>query len=154
MLAESVEAVPRLGQRVVRDPYEIAPPRWENDPHFDPRFHIRKLHLGGLASLRELLDLAEPIAMQAFDKDRPFWEFYLVDGLEGGRAGVIMKLHHAVSDGVGLVKMTGSMMEKEPGAARARGVGDLVQVHAQQGERGLGLEREGAREGLVGHRAE
>jgi WS/DGAT/MGAT family acyltransferase len=120
MLADTVEAIPRLRQRVVRDPYEIAPPRWENDPHFDPRFHIRKLHLGGLGTLRELLDLAEPIAMQAFDKDRPLWEFYLVDGLEGGRAGVIMKLHHAVSDGVGLVKMTGSMMEKEPGAARAK----------------------------------
>lgn len=120
MLAESVEAIPRLRQRVVRDPYAIAPPRWEVDPNFDPSFHLRKLHLGGQGTLRDLLDLAEPIAMQAFDKDRPLWEFYLVNGLAEGRAGVIMKLHHAVSDGVGLVNMTSSMIEKEPGAARAR----------------------------------
>ena len=120
MLVDAVVEIPRLRQKVVQDPYGIANPRWEIDPHFDPSFHLRKLHLGGEGSLRELFDLAEPIAMQAFDKDRPLWEFYLVDGLEGGRAGAIMKLHHAVSDGVGMVKMTGSMVEKERGAA-ARG---------------------------------
>ena len=120
MLAESVEAIPRLRQRVVRDRYEIAPPRWEIDPNFDPRFHLRKLHLGGEGELRDLLDVAEPIAMQAFDKDRPLWEFYLIDGMEGGRAGVIMKLHHAVSDGVGLMNMTKSMVEKNPGDAKEK----------------------------------
>jgi diacylglycerol O-acyltransferase len=120
MLAESVDAIPRLRQRVVRDRFEIAPPRWEIDPHFDPRFHLRKLHLGGQGTLRGLLDVAEPIAMQAFDKDRPLWEFYLIDGMENGQAGVIMKLHHAVSDGVGLVNMTKSMVEKKPGDAKER----------------------------------
>lgn len=129
MLADSVEQIPRLRQRVVRDDYGIAPPRWELDPNFDPRFHLRKLHLGGDGELRDLLDVAEPIAMQAFDKDRPLWEFYLVDGLRDGKAGVIMKLHHAVSDGVGLVKMTKSMVERGPGEAksrRVRKVADLV----------------------------
>ena len=116
MLAHSVEEIPRLRQRVVRDPLEIAPPRWEIDPNFDPSFHLRKLHLGPDGDLRALLDLAEPIAMQAFDKDRPLWEFYLVDGLQDGKAGVIMKLHHAVSDGVGLVNMTKSMVDYTPDA--------------------------------------
>ncbi len=110
MLMDAAAAVPRLRQRVVRDPLEIAPPRWELDPNFDPAFHFRKLHLGGTGELRDLFDVAEPIAMQAFDKDRPLWEYYVVDGLSEGRAGVIMKLHHAVSDGVGLVKMTKSLV--------------------------------------------
>ena len=129
MLADAVEAIPRLRQRVVQDLFEIAPPRWEIDPNFDASFHLRKLHLGGEGTLRGLFDLAEPIAMQAFDKDRPLWEFYLIDGLQGGRAGVIMKLHHAMSDGVGLVNMTRSMVEKERGAGKekrkARRLADL-----------------------------
>jgi diacylglycerol O-acyltransferase len=120
-LAEAVEAIPRLRQRVVQDPYAIASPRWEVDPFFDPHFHLRKLHLGGEGSLRDLLDLAEPIAMQAFDKDRPLWELSLVEGLEGGRAGVIMKLHHAVSDGVGLVNMLASLVDTDRGAGGERG---------------------------------
>jgi len=112
-LAEAVEEIPRLRQKVVEDSLGIAPPRWQDDPDFDSRFHLRRLHLGGHGSLPELFALAEPIAMQAFYKDRPLWELYRVAGLEGGRAGIILKLHHAISDGVGLLKMTESMIEKE-----------------------------------------
>ena len=154
MLAESVEAIPRLRQRVVQDPFEIAPPRWEIDPNFDPRFHFRKLHLGGEGTLRGLLDLAEPIAMQAFDKDRPLWEFYLVDGLEGGRAGVIMKLHHAVSDGVGLVNMTKSMVEKERGAGKEnRKPRRLVDLETPPPKTGRELVREALEHRIEGGRA-
>jgi len=106
--------IPRLRQRVVSDPIGLAPPRWEDDPYFDLRFHVRHHMLGPDAGDRELLDLAEPIAMQAFDKDRPLWELHLVEGLEGGRCAVMMKLHHAISDGVGLVKMTECLIEHGP----------------------------------------
>ena len=43
--------------------------------------------------------------MQAFDRARPLWEFTVVEGLEDGQAGMIMKVHHAVTDGVGGVKL-------------------------------------------------
>jgi diacylglycerol O-acyltransferase len=111
-IAYTLAQIPRLRQRVAQDALGLAPPRWEDDPHFDPRFHVRYATLGGQGSLRALLDMAEPIAMQAFDKDRPLWELYLVDGLAGGRAGMIMKLHHAVSDGMGLVRMTSALVER------------------------------------------
>jgi diacylglycerol O-acyltransferase len=106
--------IPRLRQRVVADPLGLAPPKWEDDPYFDLHFHFRRSALPGDGSVRDLLDLAEPIAMQAFDKDRPLWELHLIEGLEGGRSAVIMKLHHAISDGVGLVKMTECLIERGP----------------------------------------
>ena len=111
-IAYTLAQIPRLRQRVAEDALGLAPPRWEDDPHFDLRFHVRTATLGGQGSLRALLDMAEPIAMQAFDKDRPLWELYLVDGLAGGRAGMILKLHHAVSDGMGLVRMTSALVER------------------------------------------
>ena len=70
------------------------------------------MRVGGEGSLRDLLDLAAPIAMQAFDRDRPLWEFHVADGLAGDRAGVVMKLHHVVSDGMGLVRMTRQLVER------------------------------------------
>jgi len=106
--------IPRLRQRVLNDPIGIAPPRWEDDPYFDLRFHVRRHTLGGRGTDRDLLDLAEPVAMQAFDKDRPLWELHLIEGLEGGGCAVMMKLHHAISDGVGLVKMTECLIEHGP----------------------------------------
>jgi WS/DGAT/MGAT family acyltransferase len=111
-LAECIEAVPRLRQRPVADPLGLAPPRWEDDPHFDLGFHVRRVTVPGEGSLRDLLDFAQPIGMQAFDRDRPLWEMVRVDGIAGGRTGLILKLHHAISDGVGLVRMTEGLVER------------------------------------------
>src|SRR5262249_16109268 len=108
-LIESVERasrfVPRLRQRVASNPLRIAPPRWEADPNCDLNYHLRWARAGGDGSLRDLLDMAQPIAMQGFDRARPLWEFVAVDGLADGRAGLIIKIHHAITDGVGAVKI-------------------------------------------------
>jgi WS/DGAT/MGAT family acyltransferase len=132
-IAYTLGQIPRLRQRVAEDVLGLAPPRWEDDPHFDPRFHVRFATLGGQGSLRALLDMAEPIAMQAFDKDRPLWELYLVDGLAGGRAGMILKLHHAVSDGMGLVRMTSALVERtrERDPRKAEASADLGRASAR-----------------------
>ena len=107
----ALHSIPRLRQRVAANPFSIAPPRWEIDPDFDLDFHLRWVRAPGGGALRDLLDFCQPIAMQSFDRDRPLWELYVVEGLEGGKAGLVMKLHHAISDGVGLVQMMGRMME-------------------------------------------
>ena len=86
----ATQLIPRLRQRVVVDPLGLAPPKWEEDPTFDPRFHFRRCALPGDGSVRDLLDFSAPIAMQAFDKDRPLWEMYLVEGLEGDRCAFTM----------------------------------------------------------------
>jgi WS/DGAT/MGAT family acyltransferase len=107
----ALRAIPRLRQRVAANPFSIAPPRWEVDPDFDLDFHLRFVRAGEAGGRRTLLDFCQPIAMQAFDRDRPLWELYVVEGLAGERAGLVLKLHHAISDGVGLVQMMGRMME-------------------------------------------
>ena len=129
--------IPRLRQRVVVDPLGLAPPKWEDDPSFDLRFHVRRSALPGEGSLRDLLDLAEPIAMQAFDKDRPLWELHLIEGLEGGRCAVLMKLHHAISDGVGLVKMTECLVERGPEDDSSAEPIELEEAPVQGAEPGL-----------------
>jgi WS/DGAT/MGAT family acyltransferase len=108
-LAEAIErttrVVPRLRQRVVSNPLSIAPPRWEVDPNFDIDFHLRWVRSPGDGSLRDVLDLAEPIAMQGFDRARPLWEVAVVEGLEDDRAALVLKLHHSITDGVGGIKI-------------------------------------------------
>ena len=110
-IERATRLIPRLRQRVVSNPYSIAPPRWEIDPNFDRRFHVRWMHAPG-GSVRSVLDCAEPIAMQGFDRARPLWELTVVGGLADGRAAMILKLHHSLSDGVGLVRMTAALVER------------------------------------------
>lgn len=116
----AARVVPRLRQRVRAHPYSIAPPRWEQDPNFDLDYHLRFVSLGGEGNEREVLRMAQPLAMQGFDRARPLWEFHVVGGLAGGRAACIQKVHHAITDGVGGVKLQLELldMERDPAVER------------------------------------
>jgi WS/DGAT/MGAT family acyltransferase len=113
--------VPRLRQRVIGNAYSLAPPRWEIDPNFDLDFHVRWTKAAGDGSLRDLLDAAEPVAMQGFDRARPLWEVVVVDGLAEGRAGIVLKLHHSITDGVGAIKIAMHLFDVERDAWRSKG---------------------------------
>src|SRR5437764_3776744 len=113
--------IPRLRQRVVSSPLVPAPPRWVADPDFDLHYHLRWVRSPDPGSLRTLLDLAQPLAMQGFDRARPLWEFTVVEGLADGKAALIQKLHHSITDGVGAIKIAMHMLDLEREPAEDRG---------------------------------
>jgi WS/DGAT/MGAT family acyltransferase len=113
-LERASRLVPRLRQRVVTSPLSLAPPRWEVDPYFDLDYHLRWTRAAGSEDLDQVLRAAEPIAMQGFDRDRPLWEMTVIEGLTENRAAVIMKIHHAITDGVGAVKIGMVLFDLEP----------------------------------------
>ena len=73
LMDEACHRVPRLRQKVVATPMRLGPPRWQFDEQFDLDFHLRRVVAPAPGDLRALFDLAGPIAMAAFDKDRPLW---------------------------------------------------------------------------------
>jgi WS/DGAT/MGAT family acyltransferase len=110
-LAEVSATVPRLRERVVAMPFRAGPLHWERDEFFDLGYHLRRIVAPAPGDIRTLLDLAGPIAMGAFDKDRPLWEFTLVEGLDAGQAAFIQKIHHSLTDGIGAVKLARLMLD-------------------------------------------
>ncbi|MBX3313460.1 MAG: DUF1298 domain-containing protein [Actinobacteria bacterium] len=117
LLDRGTRLVPRMRQRVRSNSLSMAPPRWENDPYFDLDYHLRWSRAAGARDLRAVLDLAQPMAMQGFDRARPLWEAVVVEDLADGGAAVIMKVHHAITDGVGAVKIALVMFELERDAS-------------------------------------
>lgn len=99
-------AVPRLRQRVV-EPYGWGAPTFAVDPDFALGFHLRRTRLPDGGTLRDLLDRAGLAMMTPFDRHRPLWEAELVEGLDGGRAGYLLKVHHSLADGLSLVRILG-----------------------------------------------
>ncbi|MGQ0467872.1 MAG: wax ester/triacylglycerol synthase domain-containing protein [Sporichthyaceae bacterium] len=97
--------VPRLRHRVVEAPLGLAPPRWAEDPNFDLHYHVRRIGLPDGAGWREVLAAAEQIAMSGFDRARPPWEAFLIEGFPDGRSAYVFKLHHSISDGLGILRM-------------------------------------------------
>jgi WS/DGAT/MGAT family acyltransferase len=119
-IANACDLIPRLRQRVVAAPLRLGPPRWQLDEYFDINYHFRRVAAPEPGDLRSVLDIAGQMAMTAFDKDRPLWEFTLVEGLEHGRAAFIQKVHHSFTDGVGGMKLAHLLLDdkRNPTAIR------------------------------------
>jgi WS/DGAT/MGAT family acyltransferase len=98
-------ATPRLRQRVMEPLLGLDMPMWVDDSEFLLDYHLRRVRLPEPGTDRQLLDLAQTLAMTPFDRFRPPWEAVLVEGLEKGRAAYILKLHHAISDGIGIMQL-------------------------------------------------
>jgi WS/DGAT/MGAT family acyltransferase len=114
-LARATREIPRLRQRVIDLPRAISTPVWAFDPHFDLGYHLSFVRAAGDGSLRALLDFAAHAAMRGFDPARPLWEFVVVEELEDGRAALVQKLHHAVTDGVGGALLMQRVYDREGG---------------------------------------
>lgn len=112
-----VRAVPRFRQRVVVPSLNIGHPTWIEDPEFVLDYHLRRIALPVPGSERQLFDLAQNLAMTPFDRARSPWEATLVEGLDGGRAAYILKLHHATADGLGIVQLLSRLFSATPDAA-------------------------------------
>jgi WS/DGAT/MGAT family acyltransferase len=97
---------PRLRQRVSPVFGRLAPPKWELDPNFDLDHHLRYVSLGGRGTRDELYRLATSLFMDPFDRTRPLWEFVVVDGLRGGKAAMVQRLHHTITDGQGGLRLS------------------------------------------------
>ncbi|MES2681959.1 MAG: wax ester/triacylglycerol synthase domain-containing protein [Pseudomonadota bacterium] len=109
-----VDAVPRFRQRVVSPAFGVGHPTWVEDPGFDLDYHLRRISLPAPGSDRQLFDLAQTLAMTPFDRARSPWEATLVEGLSGGRAGYVLKLHHATSDGLGIIQLMSRVLQRTP----------------------------------------
>ena len=70
--------------------------------------------------MRQLLDFAQLMLSAPFDTARPLWETYLVEGITEGDApaAVLMKTHHAVTDGVGGVELMRQLYDFDRDADR------------------------------------
>jgi diacylglycerol O-acyltransferase len=95
------EAVPRLRARVVARFPGRGRPQFVPDPGFDLADHVRRLRLPERGDMRAVLDVAQSMASGTFDPALPLWEAVLVEGMEDERAALLLKVHHAVIDGVG-----------------------------------------------------
>jgi WS/DGAT/MGAT family acyltransferase len=110
--------IPRLRERVRSNPMSIAPPRWEVDPNFDLDYHLRFARVPGDGELDDLLRMAQPLAMQSFDRARPLWETIVVEDLDGDRTAIVLKIHHSITDGVGGVRLMLELFDLEEDAAQ------------------------------------
>ena len=103
----------RMRQKVVIPSVPVTPAQWVVDPDFDLDYHLRRVALPAPGTLRQLLELAEVILASPLDLERALWEAVYVEGLDGGRAALLSKFSHAITDGVGGIALFGQVYDTE-----------------------------------------
>jgi diacylglycerol O-acyltransferase len=144
LYAAKIARVPRYRQIVRTAPLQFFRPAWIDDEHFEIGYHVRHAAVPKPGRPRQLRNLAGQIFAQRLDRDRPLWEAWFLEGIEGGRWAIISKVHHCMVDGIGGTdlmtevfdhgpdpgQVTPEHWEPEPGPSVADqvvdGLGDMV----------------------------
>jgi diacylglycerol O-acyltransferase / wax synthase len=116
--------VPRYRQRLAFVPLGQGRPKWVDDPHLNLRYHVRSTALPSPGTEDQLKAMAGRVFSQQLDRDKPLWEVWLVEGLEGDRFAVLSKTHHALVDGISGVDIISVLFDTSPQPAAPTDPGD------------------------------
>jgi hypothetical protein len=87
---------------------------WVVDDKLDIDYHVRRSALASPGDERELGILVSRLHSHPIDFTRPPWELHFIEGLEGGRFAIYMKIHHSLVDGYTGTKIIERSMSTDP----------------------------------------
>lgn len=99
-IKERLHLVPRYLQKVVPDPFNLGHPTWETADDFDIKQHIFKVKQTKVFTEDDLVKVAGETLSGVMDREKPLWELYVVEKVEGNRSAMIAKIHHCMVDGI------------------------------------------------------
>jgi len=117
MVAGKLELVPRYRQKVRFVPLAISSPAWIDDPHFSLDYHLRHTALPAPGSEQQLREMASRVFSQHLDRDKPLWELWVIERLQGGRWALLSKVHHCMVDGVAATDLMSVMFSDDTAGA-------------------------------------
>lgn len=110
-LEKRVERVPWLRWRAAWPAKSVTRPIWVPEKCFDVRRHLRWRRLSEGGDWRELRAVVERCMAEPLDHRLPLWRVEVVEGLASGKLAILLVLHHAIADGVGMLEVATSLMD-------------------------------------------
>ncbi len=110
---------------------------WEPDPHFDLATHLRRYALPSPGDEESLREVVGRLVSTPLHPEMPLWQLHLIEGYRGGDA-LLARIHHAVGDGMALMRvllsLTGDGSAEAGGDGTAEGKG-VVEELAEVGRK-------------------
>ena len=98
-IAARLHLLPFFERRLNAIPASVDNPVWIHEANVDLDYHIRQMALPRPGSMEQLRTLVARLHMILLDRSRPLWQYYVIEGLEGGGFAVYVKMHHSGIDG-------------------------------------------------------
>jgi len=87
---------------------------WIEEADVDLEYHVRRTALPTPGDERELGIVVSRLHGNPIDLHRPPWEMHLIEGLEGGRFALYVKVHHSLVDGYTAMRLLEGALSHDP----------------------------------------
>ncbi len=108
-----VEPYDRFRMRVKHSVNPLRRPSWIPVKDFKLDNHVKLAEFDN-GSHQDLMDFVSDKMSQRLSRRKPLWEFTIVNGLEGGGSALVGVIHHAIGDGVALMKVLMNLTDPMP----------------------------------------
>ncbi len=112
--ASRLHLAPQFTWKLLEVPFGLDNPVFVQDPDFDLDYHLRRIAVPPPGGSEELGNLVGDLVSYRLDRAHPLWEFWVIEGMEGGRIAMLAKIHHAIIDGVTGVGLFDKLFDLEP----------------------------------------
>jgi diacylglycerol O-acyltransferase / wax synthase len=113
-VAERLHEIPVLTKRLVRAPFDLTWPALVPDAHIDLDRHITRVALPSPGTDEQFDAVVSEFLSRPLVRTRPLWHLLIIEGLEDGRAAAVLKVHHALADGVSGAETFASLFDISP----------------------------------------
>jgi diacylglycerol O-acyltransferase / wax synthase len=101
-------------------PLGLGHPMWSEVQNLDLAAHIQQCRLPAPGSASQLWQLVGKLHAQPLPRDRPLWQFTVIQGLASGELALYTKVHHALLDGQGGMALAQALLDVRPTRAAAK----------------------------------
>ena len=110
-MAERILSVPRFRQVLHMHRFDLGTPAWVDVEDFDLSHHVHRAALPHPGDDAALFRFVADVMERRLDRERPLWEFWIIEGLANGRWATLMKIHHCIADGIATMHMLAGMSD-------------------------------------------
>jgi diacylglycerol O-acyltransferase len=111
-IASRLPALPRFRQRLLHVPI-VRDPIWVDDDRFDLTYHVRHASLPQPGTAAQLQERSAELLERQLNRQRPLWEIWVIEGLDGGGFALVVKVHHCIVDGIAGIGMLTALLDVE-----------------------------------------
>lgn len=112
VIADRIALVPRFRQKVRHMPYGIGLPVWMDDTDFNMWRHVQ--HHPAQPALHPVGAAVSRVMSGAMDLTIPLWQVHLITGLPEDRWLLVVRMHHAMVDGVNSTEIVRLLLSPKP----------------------------------------
>jgi NRPS condensation-like uncharacterized protein len=113
-----VDKFPTFSQKAVMSRNPLMMPHWEDDPDFSIDHHVIELHLAEPGTTEQLQELVSEQRSVLLDRDKPLWQFFVIQGYQGNTTAIHARIQHSIADGWSLVRLVLSLADETEGAVK------------------------------------